>query len=61
MTNDCILLKKGTCNCMTKKHPNCGSKECPFFKTIQAEKKSQMYAKQRCKIIGSQFITMYPL
>lgn len=60
MISECILAgDNNTCKGLNKKHPHCGSKLCPFYKTAQMEQKSQMMCRERATLTGVDFKTLY--
>lgn len=60
MISDCILAgDKGICKGLKERHDLCGSKLCPFYKTVEEELKSQDYCRRRCAVLGIDFKTLY--
>lgn len=61
MISDCILAGDDACKGLKKRHKACGTIECPFYKTVQQEQKSQQRAKKRLDDMGVKFKTLYPV
>lgn len=61
MISDCILAGDDACKGLTKRHKACGTIECPFYKTVQQEQRSQQKAKKRLDDMGVKFKTLYPV
>ncbi|MGF6376871.1 hypothetical protein M2140_001949 [Clostridiales Family XIII bacterium PM5-7] len=62
MFSDCILAADGgKCKGLTERHPLCGSKLCPFYKTEKEERISQDYCRRRLAALGVDFKTLYKL
>ncbi len=61
MISDCILAGDDACKGLTKRHKACGTIGCPFYKTVQQERKSQQYAKKRLADMGIKFKTPYKI
>ena len=62
MISDCILAAgDGKCRGLTKRDPHCGSSLCPFYKTIEQERESQRYCRERLAKQGQVFNAYYKI
>lgn len=61
MISDCILADKKGCKGLNQRHPHCGSKLCPFYKTMEMERQSQEYCRKRLEGTEIAFKTCYQI
>lgn len=61
MISDCIMADKKGCKGLNQGHPHCGSKLCPFYKTMEMERQSQEYCRKRLEGTATEFKTHYKI
>lgn len=59
MISNCILAGDKDCRGLNERHPHCGSKLCPFYKTVEQERASQRYCLERAAKTGHAFEACY--
>lgn len=59
MISDCIMSDQKGCKGLNQRHPHCGSKLCPFYKTVEMERRSQAYCRKRLDGTATGFKTFY--
>lgn len=47
MISDCILSTPKGCKGLKKRDPHCGTTFCPFYKTVEMERRSQEKCQKR--------------
>ena len=59
MISDCIMSDPKGCKGLTKRDPHCGSSLCPFYKTAEMERQSQVYCRKRLEGTAIEFKAHY--
>lgn len=61
MISDCIMSDPKGCKGLTKRDPHCGSNLCPFYKTAEMERQSQVYCRKRLEGTETEFKICYQI
>lgn len=60
MISDCIMSDPKGCKGLNQRHPHCGS-SCPFYKTAEMERQSQVYCRKRLATCELDFKICYQI